>query len=95
MSAPSWPRPDHDLAAVRAELDRVVDEIDDDLAQPGGIAADGRQPVRRLDPERDALAIGEQPEPLRRLRREPAHVQPVDQRRGCRRSRCATGRGAR
>ena len=82
MSVPSWPARTSDLAAVRAELDGVVDEIDDDLAEPGRVAADRRQAVGRLDPERDALAIGEQPQPLRRLRREPTHVQAVDEREG-------------
>ena len=45
--------------------------------------------------EGDALAIGEQPQPLGRLGRELAHVEAVDELRACRRSRSATGRAAR
>ena len=65
--------PDDDVAAVGAELHRVVDEVDEDLAEPRLVAADRRQAGSATSTrEAHALALGEQPEPLRRLARRPA-----------------------
>ena len=76
---PSSARDRHDdLAAVRAELHRVVDEVDDDLAEPGRIATDGRQVAADVDLQRDALALGEQPQPLGDVGGERAEVDAVD-----------------
>ena len=79
ISSPRLAHPDHDVAAIGAELHRVVDEVDDDLPEPGRIAADGGQAVGRVDVESHALAVREQAQPLGRLAGEAPHVQAVDQ----------------
>ena len=58
---------DPDLAAVGAELHRVVDEVDEHLAEPLLVAADraaGR--ARRRTTSVTPVALGEQPQPVRR-----------------------------
>ena len=52
VTAPSHLDPD--LAAVGAELDRVVDEVDEHLAEARLVAAHGRQAGRDVDDQRDA-----------------------------------------
>ena len=80
----------------RAELQRVVDEVDDDLAEPRLVAADRRQPARaRPTTQAQALAVGEEAEALGRLRGDRARGR---RRRGGpagRRSRSGQGRAAR
>ena len=71
------PDRDPDLAAVGAELHRVVHEVHDDLAEPGLVAVDGRKPRFHLRPQRHAVALGEQPEALRGCHREAAQVHVV------------------
>ena len=56
-----------------------MDEVDDDLAEPRLVAADRRQVVRDVDDEAQALALGEEPEPLGGLARRPAQVDVVEQ----------------
>ncbi len=68
------PDADHDLAALGAELHGVVDEVDEHLAEAVLVAADERDARRDLDGDRDALALREQPQPLRRGLRETAEV---------------------
>ena len=68
------PDADHDLAALRAELHGVVDEVDEHLAEAVLVAPDERDARRHLDGDRDALALREQPQALRRGLREPAEV---------------------
>src|SRR6478752_7264407 len=67
-------RGDHDLAAVRAELHGVVEEVDDDLPEAILVAADARQVLGDLNMEDDALPFGEQSQPLGRIGRDPADV---------------------
>ena len=67
------------VAAVGAELHRVVEEVDDDLAEPSLVAADRRQAVRDVDDEPQALPLGEEPEPLGGLGGDPAEVDVVEQ----------------
>ena len=43
---------DADLAAVRAELDRVVEQVDEDLAEPFRVTADRRQPAGDVHAQR-------------------------------------------
>ena len=78
-STPSERTLDPHLAAVGAELDRVVDEVDEDLAEARLVAADRRHVGLRRDDERDALAVGEQPEPLGRALGERAEVDVVSE----------------
>src|SRR6476646_9244149 len=74
------PGPDrHVAAAVGAELHRVVEEVDDDLADPSLIAPDPGQAIRDVDDEPQALPLREEPETLRGLRCDPAEVDVVDQ----------------
>ena len=58
---------DRDVAAIRAELDRVVDEVDEHLAETFGVAADRADRRRDVDLQGHALAVGEQAQPLGRL----------------------------
>ena len=49
------------------ELQRVVDEVDHDLAEPGLVAANHWRASRNVDDEAQTLALGEETEPLRGL----------------------------
>ena len=68
---------DHDLAAARAELHCVVEEVDEHLpkaclvALVRGVFAERRR-------ARHALPFGEEPQPLGRGRREPTEIEIVD-----------------
>src|SRR3954463_3369872 len=70
-------RPDRDLAAIRTELDRVVDEVHDDLPESSRVATPARQAGRRLEPQRDALPLPEEPKTLGRGGGQTAHVEIV------------------
>ena len=78
--AAGGPHRDPHLAAVGAELDRVVDEVDEDLAEARLVGADRREPGRDVDHQRDRVALGEQPQPLDGALREPAEIDVVRQR---------------
>ena len=67
-------RPDRDLATVRAELDRVVHEVHDDLPEAGGVAPHPWQARRRVEPECHPLAFREEAQALGGIRGETAHV---------------------
>ena len=69
---------DVDLAAVRAELHGVVEQVDEDLAEAVAVAADRRDRLGDIDAEGHALAIGEQAQALGRVDRDPADVEQVD-----------------
>ena len=56
-----------------------MDEVDDDLAEPRLVAADRREARRDVDDEAQALALGEEPEPLGRVRGDPPEVDVVEQ----------------
>ena len=43
-------------------------------AEPGCVAEDGWAGARHIDPERHALAVGEEPQPFGRLGRDLAHI---------------------
>ena len=80
-SPPSAAHRDPDLAAVGAELDRVVDEVDEDLAEARLVAADRRQArLRRRRRSVTAVALGEQPQALDGALGEPAEVDVVRER---------------
>ena len=89
------PDADGDIPAIRTELDGVVEQVDEDLAEALLVRPDRRQVVADIDDELHALALSEQAEPLRRRRGETADIDDVAQ--GERRPglRFATGRGAR
>ena len=55
-----------------------MDEVDDDLAEPVRVAADRRERLGDLDPEGDALPIGEQSQALGRIGCDPTDVDDVD-----------------
>ncbi len=52
--------PDHDIAAARAELDRVVEEVDEHLPEACLVTPGMREPWRDIDPQRHALALREE-----------------------------------
>ena len=60
-----------------AELERVMHEIDDDLADPRLVASEERQVVRDVHDEPQALAIREQSEALDGFTDDPAEVDVV------------------
>ena len=62
-----------------AEFQGVVDEIDDDLAEPRLIAANRGHARRRVDDDPQSLAVGEEAQPLGRLDRDPAEVDVVEE----------------
>ncbi len=62
-----------------AELQRVVDEVHDDLAEPRLVTAYRRHPTRNVDDEAQPLALGEQPQPLGRVRRHSPEIDIVEQ----------------
>ena len=68
---------DPDLAPVGAELHRVVDEVDDDLAQARLVAADLGDPGLHRHGQRHALALGEQPQAFHGAFRQAADVHAV------------------
>ena len=72
--------PDHDLAAARAELDRVVEQIDEHLPKACLVAPGARQPVRDVDAQRHALPLREEAQPFGRGRCQPAEIEVVDER---------------
>jgi hypothetical protein len=73
------PGTDRDLATVGAELDGVVDQVHDDLTEPGRVTADRREAGRRVELERDALPLPEEPQPLRGIGRQATHIDAVGQ----------------
>ena len=66
------------VTAIRAELHGVVEEVDEDLGEPRLVAADRRQLAGDVDPQRDALPVGEESQALGRFGRDLAHVDEVD-----------------
>ena len=68
-----------DVTAVRTELHGVMEKVDEHLGESRRVAANNRQLVGDLDPQADALAIGEQAQAFGRFEREPADVDEVDQ----------------
>ena len=56
-----------------------MDEIDDDLSEPGFVAPNWRHTGRNVDHEAQALPFGEEPEALRGVRRDPAQIHIVEQ----------------
>jgi hypothetical protein len=64
---------------VGPELEGVVDEVDDDLSDPGFVATHARQPLGDIGREVDLLAIGEQPQSLYGLDDHPTEVHVVQQ----------------
>src|SRR3954469_24452314 len=46
-----------DVTTVRAELDRVVEEVHEHLAEPLGVAANQRDVLVGIDDKADALAV--------------------------------------
>ena len=83
------------LAAVGAELDRVVDEVDEHLAESSLVAADGRHVGLRRDDERDPVAVGEQAETFDGALGERAQVDVVGEHELACRPRSGRGRAAR
>ncbi len=69
---------DDHLAAVGAELDGIVEEVDDHLPEPILRPTDRRHLGRHVRPKLHALALGEQPESLDRGHREPPEVDLVE-----------------
>ncbi len=69
--------PHDDVAAVRAELHRVVDEVDDHLAEPLGVPTKMREVGRDVRDQGHAVPLGEQAQPVRGCRRERADVDVV------------------
>ena len=55
-----------------------MEQVDEDLAEPLLVAADRRDRRRHVDHEGDALAVGEQPQPLGRFGRDLAEVEQVE-----------------
>src|SRR5215218_11415321 len=70
---------DTDLPAVGAELHRVVDEVDEHLLEALLVSANRRHAGLDLDGNRDALPVGEQPQPLGGCLREPPEIHVVMQ----------------
>ena len=95
---PATPRPSGpiDLASVGAELHRVVDQVDDHLAEPFlGAAHRGHALGRDIDAEADALPFGEQAQPVGRGASQPAQVDLVEQEHRPAATRSGPGRAAR
>ena len=76
----SRPNPDRHVAAVRAELDRIVQEVDQHLPEPILRSGHGGNLLRDLRPQDDALAFGEQPQPLYGGDRQSPEVDRIEQR---------------
>ena len=72
---------DRDGAAVGAELDRVVEQVDEDLLEARLVAADGRHRLGDHDGQGDPLPFGEQAQALRRVLGDLAQVERVHRRR--------------
>ena len=68
---------DRDVTPVRAELDGVVDQVHEHLAEALAVPADRRDVIAGIDDEVDALPLGEQSKSLCRMCREPAEVDVV------------------
>src|SRR5262245_35712632 len=66
-----------DLAAARAELHGVMDQVDEDLAKPRLVAANAREAASNIDAEGHPLAIREQPQPFHGRGRETAEIEIV------------------
>ena len=80
---------------VEPELQGVVEEVDDDLAEPRLVAANRRHRLADVDDEPEALAIGEEPQSVGRLGRRPARGRRRRAGPAGRRPRSGRGRAAR
>ena len=74
---------DHDLAAARAELDRVVEQVDEHLPKACLVAPSAWQPLRDVDAQRHALPLGKEAQPFGRGRCQPSEIEIVDEREAC------------